>query len=377
MEGLRASLQAIGFGLTSCIAVLLVPALGRAQQAGTHTFYSLQMPVASRLSAMGGTNISLRESDPLLALANPASLNDAMHTGLGLSFVSYMDGTGYGTANYVHKVENVGRFTAGFQHTSFGEFQGYDQFGNPQGTFSVSDNVFYLGAGRSFGNLAFGAHLKFLSSTNAGYNQTGLAADFGAQYYSEKHTLGLGLTLKNVGRMFNKYTTVGTRDPIPFDLQLGVTKRVPHTPLRFSLTLHDLHRPDLTPENETDDPNVDLQGNTVENRNSIAEDIFRHTIFAAEVLISEHVHLRLGYNHQRRSQLKAANSNFNMAGFNFGAGIKVFKFQIDYAYSHYFSGGGGVHHFGLAANINSFLQSGGSGSKDSQPAERSPGSGTN
>jgi hypothetical protein len=55
---------------------------------------------------------------------------------------------------------------------------------------------------------------------------------------------------KNVGTQFKTYTP-GIKEPLPFDIQAGVSKKLTHTPFLFSLVLHDLYRWDI----RYDDPN--------------------------------------------------------------------------------------------------------------------------
>ena len=80
----------------------------------------------------------------------------------------------------------------------------------------------------------------------------------------------------------------------------------------------------------------------------------RHFTFGTEILLSENFQLRIGYNHQRRQELKLRDdSKSGMVGFSFGFGVKIKKFRLDYARSIY-SLAGASNHIGIAIRLNDF-----------------------
>ena len=64
------------------------------------------------------------------------------------------------------------------------------------------------------------------------YNSVGMVADLGAFYQDTSGTFSLSLVLRNVGAQFSKYGE--NREKVPFDLQIGLSKRLKHlTPAIF------------------------------------------------------------------------------------------------------------------------------------------------
>ena len=106
------------------------------------------------------------------------------------------------------------------------------------------------------------------------------------------------------------------------------------------------------------DPNpekqYDLSGNEIKPKSNFADNLFRHIVFAGEFILSKSFHLRVGYNHQRRQELRAENKA-GLAGFSFGGGIQLFQFNLDYAYSNYHAVGG-TNSFTLSTSIERFAK---------------------
>ena len=67
---------------------------------------------------------------------------------------------------------------------------------------------------------------------------------------------------------------------------------------------------------------------------TLAEKMMSHVVVGGEILFSENFTLRFGYNYRRRQEMKV-DSKFSSVGFSWGFGIKVSKFQFNYARSAY------------------------------------------
>ncbi|MCS7073935.1 MAG: penicillin-binding protein, partial [Bacteroidia bacterium] len=168
-----------------------------------------------------------------------------------------------------------------------------------------------------------------------------------------KLELGVGLVLKNIGLQITKYTPTGDRESLPFEIQAGITKKLPKAPLRLSLTLTNLQQPNLIYSNPYIPPPVDINGNPLPAKSTIADNVLSHIIFGTEILISRNFHLRAAYNHQRRNELKSINQSVGLTGFSFGFGLRVYRFGLDYAFSRYHVAGN-VHHFSISTSLSDF-----------------------
>lgn len=123
-----------------------------------------------------------------------------------------------------------------------------------------------------------------------------------------------------------------SKDGLPLDLRLGVSKRLQYVPLLISVTGYNLNQ----------------VGDDVGGSGPVG-DVMRHVAVGAEFHFSEAFKVRSGYNHRRHEDLKMK-SRLDMAGLGLGFGIKVSNVQFDYAFSSW-STMGGLHQFTLRTVI--------------------------
>jgi hypothetical protein len=326
-----------------------------AQIGGAQVFDYLRLPVGPRQTALGGAAIALPTTDPALAQRNPALLSPHMHNRAYISWIDHLAGVSYGTTGYARHYEGFGTVHAGYQFVNYGTFTEADEFGNRLGTFRASDNALTIGVSREVAEeLRVGANLKVLNANIYQQSAWGVAADLGIRYYYKKWDLHTALVVQNIGVQLSAYSTAGGKHPLPLDIQLGLTKRLPHTPLRLSLTGVQLHRGNLAFLDPTRERQLDLQSNVVEEKITTTDQVFRHMIFGLEFLLSKNLHLRTGYNHLRRRELRSPENNgINLNGFSMGMGLRLNRLYIDYAYANYHAVGG-THQFQFSTYLNTF-----------------------
>ena len=63
----------------------------------------------------------------------------------------------------------------------------------------------------------------------------------------------------------------------------------------------------------------------------------RHIVLGAEVTIAKAFSIRIGYNYQRRQELKLT-SKAGLTGFSIGAGLRVKMFNLSYTRAAYTAG---------------------------------------
>ena len=312
----------------------------------------LNLVPSARVAAIGGANVSVFDYDPGFAFYNPALVSDTMHNQLTMNWVNYLAGINYGYAGYARSYEGIGDFHAAIQYVGYGKFQQTDPLGNITGEFGANELVLVVGGARQLYNFRIGANVKFIHSNIGGYGSQGLGLDLGGLYVSNDKLFTGGLVMRNIGFQLTRYLPDGSREAIPFEVQAGISKKLKHMPLRFSVTATNLEHPQLIYEDPNPEPQFDLSGNPIEPKKRVGDKIFRHFVFGAEFLISRHVNLRAGYNHMRRAELRSEGRG-GLSGFSFGAGVKVSKFNIDYAFTKFHSIGGS-HHFGIGTNFGAF-----------------------
>ncbi|MEM8890103.1 MAG: type IX secretion system protein PorQ [Bacteroidota bacterium] len=343
-------MKKIALGL--CILALLCLTEVSAQIGGRHVYDFLTLSPSARVVALGGVNISTLDDDVNLAAQNPGLLNDSMHRQATLSWSNYLTDIKYGYAAYAHTFEKIGTVHMGVQFLDYGTLQGADVFGNLTGEFSAGEYAVYIGAARSYKRFSYGANLKFISSTlGPGYTSAGVALDLGGSYYSKSRLFSAGLVVKNMGTQLSTYIGNANREPLPFEIQAGISNKLKYMPLRFSITASNLDQFDLIYEDPNAEPVFDLAGNEVPPKDQTIDGIFRHFVFGTEFLLGRNLRLRGGYNHLRRRELASENRG-GLTGFSMGIGIRVKRIAFDYGFSSY-----GVnsrfqaHQFSLAYNL--------------------------
>jgi len=306
------------------------------QTGGNNTYEFLNLPISARVAALGSNFLLANDNDLSLAVINPSLIGDNLHHRVSLSFAEYISDVNYGTAAYSHTFKKVGSFAAALQFVNYGRFLEADEAGLTYGNFSGGDYAFTLGWGRKLHkNFLLGANLKLIYSQLEKYNSFGVAVDVAGTYFSEKNGFMAGVIFKNIGRQLDAYVP-GNIEPLPFEIQLGIAQKLNKVPLRYSIVYNHLEKWDLTykdPSISSVDP---VTGDTLQTGKVevFADKLMRHLVLGLEVYIAKRFHLSIGYNYQRRHELRTEMKK-GIVGFSFGCGINVYKFQIDYAWAKY------------------------------------------
>jgi hypothetical protein len=315
---------------------LICSSVGFSQIGGKNIYRFLDLPNSARVMALGGSSIATRDDDVNMSYQNPSLLNSSMNKRISLTWIDYFAGINYGNAAYGFNVREFGTASLGIQYVNYGTFQRADNTGNITGEFTAGEYCLTAGFGKRIDSLfSVGINLKTIYSSLDTYNSFGMAVDIGASYLSKDKLFEIGAVMRNFGYQFNTYVK-GNRELLPFQFQVGLSKGFKHVPLKFSLIGTNLQQPDLTykdpakPELSIDP----LTGDTVINKIKLGDKILRHAIFGAEFNITKSIAFRLGYNYQRRQELKV-DTRLKTVGISWGLGIKIYKFSIAYARSAY------------------------------------------
>lgn len=324
-----------------------------AQAIGGNAAYNfLKLPSAPQLSALGGINVSNISSDLGLATNNPALLRTNLDQQLMVSFNALYAGVKNFSSAYAYRYEPwSANFSAAVHFLDYGNIITTDASGNISGNMRPRDYSVQLSASRSYEkHWHYGATVKFINSNYGIYRSSAIALDLGVNYYDSTKGLQAGLLLKNMGAQLKKYEG-SSADGLPFDIQLGITKKLANAPLQFSFTAHHLHQFDIRYADTAFDNSNGMQGS---GRGSFTIDkVFRHFVFAAQVFVSDKIELTAGYNHLKRRELVISNSATGLTGFSIGAGATFRKLQIRYARSHY-QNNTGYNQFALNLPLDKF-----------------------
>lgn len=337
--------------ITTLIFAFLLTGSAIAQLGGTNVYPFLTTPIAPRVAGAAGAVVANTEDDVNFGRWNPALINPQMHGNMSLSLTTLTGGVLFGEGVYSHTFSKAGSFLAGIKYVNYGDFQQANPQAQVLGSFTASDLAVQVGYGYVLdSNWQFGASLKLINSAYANYTSWGLATDLAAVYQIPRKRLALTVVLRNAGVQLASYN--GTRESLPLELNVGLSTRFEHVPLRLNLMFDNLQQWDLTyndPNNVTRDP---ITGEVVVVEETWINNFMRHVVLAAEIAPSKNFNIQLGY-HFRRGFEMAVPTRRSSAGLTFGIGLRISKFRINYANTN-MNVAGRMHHFGITTALDNF-----------------------
>lgn len=307
------------------------------QVGGEGAYDYLNLTTNPRVAALGGKVASLDDPELGITLYNPSLLNSQMHNQLALSYVGYYAGVKYGSAIYSRSYEGIGTFGLGITQVNYGSFTEADETGTITGSFTAADMAINLLYSRTFDSiLTVGIDIKPLYSHLASYKSYGIAADIGVNYHHKRGLFSASIVLRNIGTMIKPYTPDTWERP-PFEIVAGFSKKLAHAPFRIIATFQQLQNYSLYYKRPTKD-NTSLEGdNSTSSDNKFkrfSNEALSHVILGVEFTPFKSFCFRVGYNYQRRNELKV-DENVSSVGFSWGFGVKISKFQFSYGQSKY------------------------------------------
>ncbi len=312
---------------------------------GNAVFNFLKLSNTPQLTGLGGINVSQPSDDVGLAYNNPSLLKPEMNQQLNLVFNNFYSGINifHLSGAYYPDKSTIG-FAGGITYFNYGTVTETDAAGNVLGKFKPFDWVAQVSASKPYlEKWNFGATLKFINSNYGQYKSNGVATDVGVFYNDTAKLFSASLLVKNMGVQIKKYE--GTNgEELPFDIQVGITKRLSSAPFSFSLTAQRIHRFNI----RYDDINFNNQNgyaNANTNNFSVGK-LMDHFVLATSVFITDRIDAQVGYNFLRRRELNVGNSGNGLNGFSLGAGVKLGRLQIRYARAWYQSNTA-INQFGL------------------------------
>ncbi len=308
-----------------------------AQIGGKNTYKYLAIPSSARATMLGGSYNSIYDNDVSLAYKNPATLNAAMTKSMSLNYIAYYGGITYGNFNYIHDFKPA-TFQFGATYVNYGQLRNYNIYGDQQGLMVANEVALNVGAGKSYKDkYKFGANAKFLVSQFGEYNSVGMAFDLAVMYVDTARLVNISFNVTNLGFQFKTFTK-GNQELLPVDVQLSISKRLKHVPFRFILTAHHLYTWDIRYDNPNNiQQSTNLLGEEAAETNSavkVVDNIAKHLTFGAEIYMGKVITLGVAYNHLKRSELVTPDV-IGLAGFSFGFGLKINRFQLQYGFAKY------------------------------------------
>jgi len=328
---------------------------------GNSVFNFLKLSNTPQLTALGGINISQPSNDIGLAFNNPALLKASMHTQMNAVFNDFYGGIKVYHLSLGYRNEKLNtNFSGGLNYFNYGSTAETDASGNSLGKFKPVDWVMQVSASRSYlEHWNYGATLKFISSNYGQYHSNGLAMDIGILFQDTARLFSASIVAKNMGTQLKKY---GGTDPddLPFDLEIGFTKRLEKSPFSFSLTAQRLHQFNINYEDTTFNNDNGFENGS--QRKFSFNRLINHFIVSTTVYAGDRVEVYGGYNFLRRKELSIGNASNGLNGFSFGVGVLLGKLQVRYARAWYQSNTA-FNQIGLNMQLNQYFGLGKFGEK--------------
>ncbi|MEI6455968.1 MAG: type IX secretion system protein PorQ [bacterium] len=338
------------------LSFLFLP-LSKAQIGGGHAYDFLSLTTSARIAGMGGNVLAIKDNDITLALANPSLITPEMHNQIAFSFINYFTGLNYGYMMYSRTFKKAGSFVGTFQFIDYGKFTSADPSGNVTGTFNASEYALNIGWGRQLGpHFSVGANGKLIYSALESYNSFGIAVDVAGTYTTLEQTFTASIIGRNIGSQIVPYVA-GQYESLPFEIQIALSQKLKHIPVRFSQLITHLEKWDLTYTDPNDPANQKdpITGETKQKTGigKFADNLMRHIVLGAEVTIAKILSIRIGYNYQRRQELKLYNKA-GLAGFSLGVGVRVKMFNLSYTRASFNAGSPNPNFITLSVNLQEF-----------------------
>jgi hypothetical protein len=265
-------------------------------------FAFLRTPVGARPAAMGASFLAVSR-DPHAIYYNPAGLaNVPTRTG-AFGYLNHILDIQSFFGAYIHPHAH-GSFGIAINYADYGEFTRTDELGVENGSFGASTLVAYLSYSQLRAErLLFGVNLKLIRAQLDQFTSDGFALDLGFIYQSTiMNNLTFAGGVFNLGKQRSAF--IKTKERLPLNFQIGVSKKLAHLPLLYSLTLL-----------------------------KYQEEDFRLRA-GGEFMLSKGLFMRLGYDTVGSDQ-KVGTSADRLAGISFGLGLTIHDYTLDYSLSSF------------------------------------------
>ncbi len=275
----------------SCLYATVRPAYADGTVGGSSGSF-LQFEVGGRPSGMGGAQVG-SAAGITAQYWNPAALASLQQPQLGAMHATWLEDLNYEWIGYARPINpkfGVGSFSVAYFHLP--SIDGVDAFGNPTGSFNVSDMAFTAGLARQITpGISVGANLKAIRQNLADVSAMGPAMDLGAMATYRGTTFGA--VAQNIGPGLSYDGSASY--PLPHQIRLGASRQVMEGRL---LLAADYNMP---------------------------SDYFNDARLGAEFRAHPNISLRAGYRHEFGTGPDPAN------GLSFGLGLNFHQLNVDYA----------------------------------------------
>jgi len=301
--------------------ILLFVLSGYSQEQENAAYDFLKVDPSARSAALAGA-FETYIDDPNIIFYNPAGLSTMTMKRISACFGKYLLDINFGSASFAIKYKDIGWFGLGVKYFDYGSFDYTDENLITSGEFTAKDLMLSLGYSNFVYDVVnYGINIKYIHSAIGEFGSNAYAFDLGLMYLIPAEQIQLGISANNLGSQISSYA--GTKEKLPLDVRIGISKKLEHLPLRLSASLRNLNQ----------NPEKFIQR-------------FKAFSLGGEFNFGENIFVRIGYDNQKRQDMKLGTS-LGIAGFSAGFGVKFLgRYQFDYALNS-FGKVGSMHRFNL------------------------------
>ncbi len=262
----------------------------------------------------GGTLLNIQEADR----QNPALLGEIDSQKFMLDIIHYpADVSSKHLGWIIPKNKRV--YSVHYRRMDYGQFDGYDEDGNPTGSYSSNDSWLSGTVSSRSEIFSYGTTLGLFYSRLSNSESVVFISTFGGKATFEKINMNIGLTLRNLGTVLKQYSKVN--EQIPTSGILSVSKKLKHLPLKL---------------------NVDIK---------VLENTHQQAIFLSGVFtLTPSLYLTWGINSDKfKQRLESGMTKDLITGTGLGIGLKTGKLFIETG-SYFYNPGNWIFGFSLSIN---------------------------
>jgi len=241
----------------------------------------------------GGTLLNIQEADR----QNPAVLGRADNQKYILETVRYPANVNSKHIGWIFP-KNKRIYSFHYRQMDYGRFDGYDEDGNPLGSYNSNDTWFSSSISSQHGVISYGMSAGLFHSRLGSKKSIIMVSSLGGLISLNKQNMEFGIALKNQGIILKKFNS---EENFPLSCVMSVSKILAYLPLKLNL--------DIDFINDTTEPDIYLSG---------------------KFILSESVFLRWGINSERfNQQIESGMTKDLITGTGIGLGFKSGKYSIE------------------------------------------------
>lgn len=309
-----------------CLLLILSLPVCVAGQTGERLFPFMELPVSVVAAANGGQVVASPATDICLVYHNPALLGPSVTGKVGFGYMNYLADIYMVSTSYGRDIDGKSSWMAGIRYIDYGTMQRTSESNEWLGETSAQDMVATgTYAWKLSSNWRAGASFHFIYSVLDVYSSSAVGVDLGVYYEKPDKLLTVGMSVSNLGAQLTSYDEA--HETLPWDVRIGISKKLAHAPLRFNVTARNLSQ-----------RSFNYLGGMGEKRLNLAEHIFCRLVGGVDLIPSDQVQFSLGYNYRRVREL-AIDQRTLFGGFSAGMLLHIKQVSCGASYAKYHAGG--------------------------------------